>query len=701
MQRYFIFLLFSFFSFPVIPFSSATVNRSSNVYTDSLSVLKEHVVQDILETPVNAPSVLTTAGKINVDGSWSDIDYTSKRRGDWPVNVHNTRLLNMAILYIKQSGKNETLKKQILKGLDYWLANDFICPNWWYPQIGVPLAIGPLMLLMQADLSPAQLNKGIQILNRAQIGMTGQNKVWLSGNVIYRSLLINDLQKIKEAATSIKSEILISDQEGIQSDYSFHQHGPQQQFGNYGYSFADDMEKWGYIFRGTPFQFSDTQTTILRNYLLQGMRWVVWHNLLDISACGRQIAENAPAGKAAGIRAIFDKMPLADPSSKNEYLSALHDFSGNKHFWKSDMTVHRRSGFYTSVKMCSERVSGAESCNAENVLGYHLGDGATYFYQSGKEYTNIFPLWDWKLVPGTTTYHDDKPLPVLPCNGYTIKSEFVGGVDDGNNGIATMAYNRDGLSAQKSWFFFNDKIVCLGSGIASDEDKDVTTSVNQSLLRGRIVAKQNNKIAAVDNGQHVLHNVSWVLHDQWGYYFPHAASVNLNAETKNGDWNDVMKAMPSQQVRAGVFSLWMDHGNQPRHADYAYYVLPHANKNNIEKRAGSIITQNTDDLQVAEDKEQQMAGFVFTKSGAANSWLFKKISTDQPCILLIAQRGNNIDISVSDPTHKQKELTLTFEGNRKSNLNGTFNDAENQTRFLIPLPTGQDAGKSFRFSIDQ
>jgi chondroitin AC lyase len=41
-----------------------------------------------------------------------------------------------------------------------------------------------------------------------------------------------------------------------------------------------------------------------------------------------------------------------------------------------------------------------------------------YLYQSGKEYKNIFPFWDWKRIPGTTTLQDDEPLPVLTARGY-------------------------------------------------------------------------------------------------------------------------------------------------------------------------------------------------------------------------------------------------------------------------------------------
>ena len=73
----------------------------------------------------------------------------------------------------------------------------------------------------------------------SSFGMTGQNKVWLAGNVLIRALLQNDWQLAKEARKVIASEITLGQKEGINADWSFHQHGPQQQFGNYGLQKGD------------------------------------------------------------------------------------------------------------------------------------------------------------------------------------------------------------------------------------------------------------------------------------------------------------------------------------------------------------------------------------------------------------------------------------------------------------------------------
>lgn len=699
--------MYKFFLALLIVFSLDQVSiarraNASSVVDPRLSLLKQHVVAQILEDEPNLLSVKKFILSLKSGGSWPDIDYTDKTRGGWLVAEHLSRLLEMSIAFSREGSSlknNRELDNKINEGLNFWLANDFICPNWWYPEIGVPRLLGPIMLLREDRLSPEQKEKGLKILARAKIGMTGQNRVWLSGNVICRSLLTNDYTLINEAALAIKNEVVVSEKEGIQPDYSFHQHGPQQQFGNYGSAFAADILRWGVIFRDTPFQFPDDKTKILSDYLLKGMRWVVWKNQMDISACGRQLFPDAQKGKARNIAAIFARMPLFDPSLKTHYEKAMDDFSGNVHFWKSDMTVHRRNNFYVSVKMSSSRVAGSESCNSENIQGYHLGDGACYLYQSGNEYTNIFPFWDWKRIPGTTTYHDEEPLPVLSCSGYLINSDFVGGVSDGMNGVATLAYLRDGLKAQKSWFFFNEAVVSVGAGISSDEDKVVNTTVNQSFLHGPVVVKSGNTRKILSPGDHHLDRVQWVIHDQWGYFFPDKPDIKLSNKSQMGTWHQVLERMPPRMEKADLFTLWLDHGLRPRSSRYAWYAFPGATAANMEQKASEVtITANTDKLQVAESFASKIAGFVFVNAGSAQSKLFGKVSVDKPSVMMLSRQSGKIRISLSDPGHKEREVIISLEGKSESSTFESVYDAEkNITSFRVLLPVGPEAGKSVNF----
>ena len=670
----------------------------------SISKLKNNLVKNLLENKRTDDRFSDGLNQLKEDGSFSDVNYQDKTSGNWKAYSHLGHLLGMAIQYKSPQStyyNNQEFKKKVFKVLDYWLKNDFSNPNWWYQEIGTPQALGQAMVLLKDELSAEELESGLKILNRANIKFTGQNKVWLSGNVVYRSVLTNDNEMIKKAATSISDEIMISENEGIQQDYSFHQHGHQLQFGNYGLSYGSDMVKWASIFEGTEYAFDPAKIEILRGYLRNGLRWMVWNARFDINGCGRQLFQNAQIGKARSVAAIFKEAQAADPAFAEKYNTDLQNLAGNAHFWRSDLSVHRRPEFYASVKMSSNRVKGYEIINGENIQGYHTGDGATIYYQSGDEYTDIFPFWDWKRIPGTTAWQDNEKLPMT--NDSKNKSDFVGGVSDGMNGIAVLNVNRDSLTANKSWFFYNDAIICLGAGITGELEKDAATTVNQSLLKGPVLVFSNGKAAILPKGNHELKNVTWILHDHWGYYFPDSPALNLQNQQRSGAWNRVVAPMPSTELTTDIFQLCFDHGIKPSDASYAYFVFPAANKNNLPKRANEIkIIANTKDLQAVSTKDYKFSGVVFYKSGTIQLGSLK-ISSSSPCVALLTSAKKKLQLSVSDPTHLQKELELKLSGRIDVDEGGKaeYDRKKDLTRILVPLPVKGYAGKSITLNLNQ
>lgn len=690
-------MIVGFVLFSIKSFAHASVN-----YPADLKHLHKNILTNIFETPADEEMVKTLLETLSENGSWPDIDYTSKERGAWEPRGHISNLLAIAKAYQTQGTRyyqNEAVSKKIHAGLNYWLENDFQCPNWWYPEIGVPMVLAPVMILMEPELSEEQMQLGIKILDRSEIGMTGQNKVWQSGNVLLKSLLLKDEEIIRKAAESIQEELVVSTGEGVQPDWSYHQHGPQLQFGNYGLSYIGDMIKWITILRNTPFQFEENKVEILRNYLLEGQQWVTWENRYDISACGRQLFPKAQESKASSLARSLHKMEKLDPAFAAEYKKAnqYQSLSGNRHFWRSDFQVQRTPDYYFSVKMCSERVIGAESCNSENLQGYYMGDGATFLYQTQKEYEDIFPFWDWKKIPGTTVHQDNDTLPVLTASGYRIESNFVGGVSDGKNGIAVMDYNRNGLKARKSWFMFDDKIVCLGSGIRSSEDLPVTTSVNQSFLKSDAIVKTSAGKKQAGDHQKLTEPV-WILHDNMGYLFPEGGTLKLETNPVEGSWNWVASRYPEEIQKENMFKLWFEHGTNPSGDSYQYILIPNATQQKMEelenRQPYKII--NGKNLQEVVFGDGEMAGIIFYKSG--KSEVFGGIEVDQPCVLMLKKQTGGMQVSVADPTQQSDEINIV--------LNGAFSGenavAQNgSTNLKIALPGGEEAGKTLVLKLNR
>ncbi len=433
---------------------------------DDVSKLRTQVTEWYVREAPDARVVEGYLRNLRPDGSWPDIDYTNKEPGSWLTARHLSRLLSMAATYNKTGhplAGNAELKDAILKGLAHWTQNDYVNPNWWYMQIGDPDIVAPLLILMGDAVPPELKEQTIQrVLGRSQMGMTGQNKVWVAGIAFMKGMLANDSDLMTKAREQIFSELHVTTQEGVQPDYSFHQHGPQQQWGNYGGAFGWDMIRWANIFRGTSYALDPSQREVLRNYLMEGPAWAVWKGRMDISGCGRQIFRNCQWSKGQAVLRQMEFMKSIDPDATDAYTRLIasdgpegtNTLVGDKHFWRSDMTLHRRPTWYASVKMSSPRVIGAETCNGENLLGLHLGDGVTYFYRTGAEYTDLFPVWDWRRLPGTTCRQDQGSLVPNP-NACRNRSNFVGGLSDGVRGIAAMEYIRDSLHARKAWFFLD------------------------------------------------------------------------------------------------------------------------------------------------------------------------------------------------------------------------------------------------------
>ena len=85
----------------------------------------------------------------------------------------------------------------------------------------------------------------------------------------------------------------------------------------------------------------------------------------------------------------------------------------------------------------------------------------TYIYKDGKEYLDIFPLWDWRKLPGVTAFEDNAPMPLIKSYQPRNKGTFVGAVSDEKQGMTVMELDRAGVKAHKAWVCTDDFILCL------------------------------------------------------------------------------------------------------------------------------------------------------------------------------------------------------------------------------------------------
>lgn len=643
-----------------------------------------------LQEGVNPEAVDKYFKALGADSSWSDLNYRDASRSGWQPSVHAERLMVLAKAYKDASGKysgHPELGKAIHRAMGYWFAGDFRCRNWWYNQIGVPKMLGTAFLLMESEMSADEKAKAVKYMENAKLGMTGQNSVWLAENVLVRALLLGDEKLFTEARDAILKELKVNGEgEGIRPDWSFHQHGPQLQFGNYGLAFANTMAYWARIFQGTRFALTDGQLAVLRNYLLEGMQWIVWKRNMDISSCGRQLFRYSQEGKALSYGKAVRNMEVADPLYEKAY-KELYDthilvdgepngVTGFRYFPYSDFAVLRQPGWYMTLKMSSSRVIGSEVVNSENLSGYYMGDGALYVYGRGDEYRDIYPVWDWTKIPGVTCCDD--PGIIGKNKGYARnQGDYVGGISGGAAGVAALLLNKSGVTGQKSWFFMGDAVVCLGSGIRGGEAAGVTTAVAQSLKRGGVTEYRGKGQAGLA-----------YEHDGVAYAFPEGGDVKMTAGMQAGNWRKVAEFYDTVKVEKEVFRLWIDHGKAPDDGGYSYVVIPGTTAKEALKYPAEVLRR---DEQVHAVRKDGSLYAVFFRAGSVELARKVELSAGQGCLVMAQPEKKGYKLSVCDPTWKEEVVVLRLTGKWKGG-NGKYDAGKGETEITVPV-AGKCGGK--------
>ncbi len=645
------------------------------------------------------------------NGSWSDINYNDTALSNWDPTNHVSRLLYLSRAYINPETKfyhQKSVSEVLHKGINYWFQIKPVCKNWWYNQIGIPRFMGLIFLFIEDELSSTEKSNAIEVMNKSDFRMTGQNKVWLAGNVLMMALLIDDENLVRIARDTIASEIYITSREGIQADYSFQQHGPQQQFGNYGLAFISSMAYFANIFGGSPIAFSPSQMTVLRNYIFEGENWVVWHGSMDVSACNRQLFKQAQVGKAFTLCVAVNQIKQVDSNYSNQYddlilrnlqPGSVPEKAGSKHFWRSDLTVFRGTRSYVSVRACSPRVKGTEFTNNENKKGHFISDGSTIFMINGNEYNDIFPIWDWNKISGVTAPILDSIKPNTKTDNYLNPNSFVGGLTQNNNGITTFHLARNGVEAKKSWFYLNGILVCLGADIKSNTGNDIVTSINQCNQKGEpIVTLQDGKTFSINDTVLNSENVKTIWHDSIGYYFPKQSSTSLSVKKQQGSWHEIADPYSTKIVTGKVFKLWVDQGVNAKKSTYEYLVLPAISQKQLadyaQKPEIEILTNNktVQGVKLNDNSEFQ---FVFHEATRMTTFTTSDyIEVKTPGLVMMERIGSSdIKLTVVDPTQSFKEFRLIVSGKYKAN-HSNYSRSTNQTEVTIPLPQNEYAGSA-------
>lgn len=657
-----------------------TVFSFSVAAQNDFDIIKSKIINELFtkNSELQLAKAVLTYKNINAEGSWPDINYQSTDATKWPPATHLERLQQLAIAYANPKSiyhNNSSLYADISKGLAYWVQKNPRSSNWWHNDIASPQSLGRILLLMNFAKQNLPQQVESAVLARMQgtqspFNFTGANKLDIAIHYIYRALITGNEKLMNMAVLEAFQPIEFTIGEGLQYDFSYLQHKEQLMISAYGLVFLQGEYNVAAWLSGTKYALSKEKLKLLNNYFFNSFLNSLRGGFTDFNTEGRGISR--PNGLNRSLIAKNDEesgllynVALVNPDKIKEIDDIGKRVSGQEknsfqlapahyYYWRGDYTQHVRPAYSFNVRTVSSRTIRTESGNNENLLGTVLPDGSTNIVRRGNEYFNIMPVWEWDKIPGVTSRDYDTAVTIKKNWGEYGSTEFVGGISDSLYGVTVYSQDYDGVKAKKGYFFFDDEIVCLGAGIESLAPQSITTTVNQAWHNGLISLNENNKITLLKKSGN-FKNLLSVWHDSIAYFFPSNQNIFVSNETQSGNWNSINKNHKGD-VKGNVFKLWVDHGKAISNASYEYIIVPGiAEKNVLAYSLKNIqIIANTEELQAVKQNQLNIVQAIFYQPGSFTVDGLQ-IKAEQPCVLQL--KGNKV-LSVTDPTHTQKEINV-------------------------------------------
>lgn len=533
---------------------------------------------------------------------------------------------------------------------------------------------------------------------------------------------------------------------GFYPDGSYLDHIKVPYLGAYGIEFMKGGAKIPSLLAGTPWKYPEQVQDNLESYIVEGFGNGMYQGMMLDCLKGRSVSRPASSNQAAGREAMMIILQIVDSFSqeaKETTLSALkawlEEDEGfidslvgaenmaikkkakeiledtsiqsniapvHKSYPLMDRAVHRTEDYLFALSMYSERIQNTEIMNDENRFGWHQNNGMTYIYDEDKQYTENY----WNTVnplrlPGTT---------VVPVNigtgkpdgsgfaqggDFCSKESWVGGTSIGNYGVSGMSFSGEtqgiagdapvsyapDLKGKKSWFMFDDEMVCLGAGITNKNmELPVETTIenkklrkdgsNQLLVNGEkteLPVKEANVKELVERTADVsgtsFEQVNWAHLEGnqsvgTGYYFPEEnTEIQVRRGQTTGSWKDV--GTFEGESTENYLEMWVDHGQNPENASYSYVLLPETSAEETENYAQApkvTILENSSEVQAVRHETLKITGINFWQEQGGS---IDGITSDKAASVMLQEtEQGTVKVSVSDPTMKNKgNIQLTLE----------------------------------------
>jgi chondroitin AC lyase len=699
-------------------------------FASDLTTVEQRISSGLIASD---PSDSTVGGYLSSEqsnGSWSDINYANTAQTNWTPATALTRMLDEAESYWNPSStyyQSGSVKTDVLNAFDYWCSVDPQSTNWYDNDIRTPQGISSTEVLMSTLMSPTELSNGETIMNRARSELSvtsiaqGSNLVLLATVGINQGIIDNNTSYISQGFSEIYSTVSVDNAEGgdgIQPDHSYHFHGNQLYEGDYGVTALVDPLQYASYSVGTSYAMSSSQEQILVDALLDGSQWFVYGQSLDFTASGRDASRtsfyNAGTSYISAINfalsvGTYRQTELQAFLNRQNSAASTHKansslgLTGNKVYPQSDIMIQQRPTYYESARVTSNRNVNPESINSENLKGLYMADGVNQIMVTGQEYSNIEPVWNWRRLPGTTVEQDTRSL--QPGSADKGSTSYAGGVSDGTYGAEALNYKRFDISAQKSWFFFDNEEVALGAAIsAPNAASEVDTTLNQCLLTSTVSYETSSGgIQSLTTGTVTPTGLKWVFQGSVGYFFPTPVSnTTIMAGAQTGNWQSINSQYSNATVTQSVFTLYMNEGTHTANQSYSYIVVPGITAASMDAYLASDpiqVIRNDASVQAIRQSAQDITQAAFYSPDSVSIGAGQTVSVNAASMVMLQRHTNVLKLAASNPQNLALSLQLQLAGVKLSGSGSTWFDSMGTAAVTFNLPGGNSAGQTIGLTL--
>ncbi len=579
--------------------------------------------------------------------------------------------------------------------------------NWWDYEIGTPRALTNTLILLQEDFTDEEKKKYTAPIKTfapdsdkilSSVGKSepakGGNLVDISKVKLLESIIEEDKDMMKKSIDSFNTVFTYAqnsatgkERNGFYKDGSYIDHQDVPYTGAYGVVLLEGISQMMPMIKETPFNDSNQNDTTLKSWIDDGFMPLIYKGeMMDLSR-GRAISRENETSHSASATVMKSLLRLSDTMDKStkakykkivktsvesdssykqtDYLSSYSDISKMKSLMEdstistngltqqlkiyNDMdrvTYHNKGlDFAFGLSMTSKNVARYESINGENLKGWHTGAGMSYLYNSDvKHYRdNFWATADMKRLAGTTTLDNEEPK---STDVKKSSKTFVGGTkfDDQHASIGMDFENQDKtLTAKKSYFILNDKIVFLGTGIKStDSSKNPVTTIENRKANDYKLYKDDTQTTNSDNQEtnSLFLESTNSTQNNIGYHFLNESKITVKKESHTGKWSDINKSQKDIQKTDEYYEVTQKHSNTD--SKYAYVLYPGLSKDVFKSKASKVtIVKQEDDFHVVKDNESVWAGINYSDSAKTFEINNTKVEVKAKGMFILTKKDDN------------------------------------------------------------